>query len=802
TVGSLRRNDGGLDRMLLSLAELHVHGVVPDWTRVFPAAARRVDLPTYAFQRERYWPTAPDSSHPGRPAAPADDSVDRAFWETVEREDVAGVAEALEVDPEARLADLLPALSSWRQGLRQERALDSWRYRTAWHPLPEPPVPADALTGTWLVAVPASRGVNDPWTAAVLDALAAHGAQLDLLELTADDADPARLLQRVRALPHGDGGGFGRRGVVCLPTPAGERLPGAHSAASGLVLTSALVQALAAAGAEVPLWCLTREAVLAAPTDQVRDPFAHQLWGFGRVAALEFPEVWGGLLDLPGTIDSHAASRLAGVLARATGPAPTSPEDQLAVRPAALHARRLVRAPLAGRSPAREWKPEGTVLVTGGTGALGGHVARWLAKRGADHLLLTSRRGEASPGAAELAAELTGLGVRVTVAACDAADREALAELLREHPVRAVFHTAGVLDDSVITGLTPDRYETVLRPKVEATRNLHELTRESGLSAFVLFSSLAGTTGGAGQANYAAANAFLDGFAEIRRAEGLPATSVAWGAWDGGGLVARSVVRGQRMSQGGMVPMDPGTAVAALAQALDHEETAIAVADIDWERFVPGFTAVRPSPLLTGVPEARTIPGPAGSPTAAAPDTLRQRLTTQTPAEAGRTLLELVRAQIALVLGHSSAETVPADRALKTLGFDSLTAVDLRNRLNAACGLNLPSTVVFDHPTPRSLAERLASQLVEGAGAAQDEALRDYESLASALTEGALDAVTRASILVRLRALLAEADAGTGEPRTPEEAGAAGPGGDPDEPFDEVSDEEMFTLLGQKFGIS
>ncbi|WP_331750339.1 type I polyketide synthase [Streptomyces albidoflavus] len=800
TVGSLRRNDGGVDRLLTSLAELHVRGVSPDWGKVFPDTARRVDLPTYVFQRRRYWPTAPGPSPAGHSALPGGDPVDHAFWETVRREDLAGVAEALEVDPEARLADLLPALSSWRQGLQQDAAVDAWRYRTAWHPLPEPPVPAGALKGRWLVAVPASPGVEDPWAAAVLDALRNHGAALDLLELTAEDAGPARLLDRVRAALPEDGPGL--RGVVCLPAPAGELLPGTGSVALGLALTGSLVQALAAAGAEAPLWCLTREAVPVTPADRVSDPSAHQLWGFGRVAALELPTVWGGLLDLPERLDDRAATRLAGALARATGPDPASPEDQLAVRSAALHARRLVRAPLAGRNPGREWKPEGTVLVTGGTGALGAHVARWLAARGAAHLVLTSRRGEAAPGAAGLAAELTALGARVTLAACDAADRPALAELLREHPASAVFHTAGVLDDSVITGLTPDRYETVLRPKVEATRNLHELTRECGLTAFVLFSSLAGTTGGAGQANYAAANAFLDGFAESRRAEGLPATSVAWGAWDGDGLVSRSAVRGQRMSQGGMVPMDPGTAVAALARALDHEETTVAVADIDWERFVPGFTAVRPSPLLTGVPEARTAPAPEGAPAAAAPGTLRGRLASQSPPEALRTLLELVRTQIALVLGHTSAESVPADRALKSLGFDSLTAVDLRNRLNAACGLNLPSTLVFDHPTPQALAERLASQLVEGAGAAQDEALRDYESLASALTGGGLDPVTRASILVRLRALLAEEDSAATEPGLPEETGEAGTDGDPEDSFDDASDEEMFTLLGQKFGIS
>ncbi|MBL0781551.1 polyketide synthase, partial [Streptomyces albidoflavus] len=349
TVGSLRRNDGGLDRLLTSLAELHVHGVSPDWAKVFPDTARRVGLPTYAFQHQRYWPTAPASFRAGHSAVPGGDPVDRAFWETVGREDLAGVAEALEVDPEARLAELLPALSSWRQGLRQDAALDAWRYRTAWHPLPEPPLPAGPLKGRWLVAVPAAPGADDPWAATVLDGLRSHGAALDLLELTAEDADPARLLDRVRAALPADGPGL--RGVVCLPAPAGELLPGTGSVALGLALTGALVQALAAAGSQAPLWCLTREAVPVTPADRVSDPYAHQLWGFGRVAALELPTVWGGLLDLPARLDDRAASRLAGVLARATGPDRASQEDQLAVRSAALHARRLVRAPPSRAEP-------------------------------------------------------------------------------------------------------------------------------------------------------------------------------------------------------------------------------------------------------------------------------------------------------------------------------------------------------------------------------------------------------------------------------------------------------------------
>ncbi|WP_158791489.1 beta-ketoacyl reductase, partial [Streptomyces sp. NRRL WC-3549] len=260
-------------------------------------------------------------------------------------------------------------------------------------------------------------------------------------------------------------------------------------------------------------------------SDRLTAPEQAMVWGLGQVVAVEEPGLRGGLIDLPGTFDTRAARRLCGVLAD-----PGKTEDQLAIRSSGVHVRRLVRSaprPPETRTP---WQPAGTVLVTGGTGALGAVAARWLARNGAAHLLLTSRSGPDAPGARELEAELTRLGARVTVAACDVTDREALAALLgsvpAEHPLTAVVHTAGVLDDGMLGSLTSERVERVLRPKTDAVLHLHELTRHLDLSAFVLFSSLAATFGNAGQAAYAAGNAFLDAIAAVRRAQALPATSI------------------------------------------------------------------------------------------------------------------------------------------------------------------------------------------------------------------------------------------------------------------------------------
>ncbi|WP_371503576.1 type I polyketide synthase, partial [Kitasatospora sp. NBC_00374] len=474
--------------------------------------------------------------------------------------------------------------------------------------------------------------------------------------------------------------------------------------AGGPVSTLVLVQALGDAGVGAPLWCVTRGAVATGRSERVADPVQAQVWGLGRVVALEHPERWGGLIDLPEVLDSRVFSRLVGVLAGGG-------EDQVAVRASGVFGRRLVRAV---RGEGGVWSPSGTVLVTGGTGALGAEVSRWLARGGAERLVLTSRRGLDAPGAAELRDELAALGVTVTVAASDIADRDALATLLAEHRFSAVFHTAGVLDDGVVDGLTAERFATVARPKVDAARNLHELTAGHDLSAFVLFSSMAGSVGSAGQGNYAAANAYLDALAEQRRADGLPATSIAWGAWAEAGLATEDVVA-DRLRRDGVVGMAHALAITAMQHALDQGDTTLTIAAVDWERVAGETAAVRASRLFDEIPEAHRVmeaAAAASSDTTAAGSSLAQRLATLSEAERGRTLLDLVRAQVAAVLGYAGSEAVEAGRAFKELGFDSLTAVDLRNRLNAATGLRLSATLVFDYPSAAALADHLGAELL------------------------------------------------------------------------------------------
>uniref|UniRef100_UPI000526CDB8 SDR family NAD(P)-dependent oxidoreductase n=1 Tax=Streptomyces sp. NRRL F-525 TaxID=1463861 RepID=UPI000526CDB8 len=359
--------------------------------------------------------------------------------------------------------------------------------------------------------------------------------------------------------------------------------------------------------------------------------------------------------------------------------------------------------------------PEGTVLITGATGVLGGLVARHLAaEHGVRHLLLVSRRGAAAEGALELAAELTAHGTTVAVAACDIADSDALARLLRSvppaHPLTAVIHTAGVLDDGTVETLTPDRLDTVLRPKVDAAWHLHEQTAHLNLSAFVLFSSIAGTLGNAGQANYAAANTFLDALATRRHASGLPATSLAWGLWAPASAMTGKLDQSDlaRISRGGLLPMTPEQALTMFDRALAPGQAVLVPAKVD-------LAALRGQPALPPL-LCNVVRTPATRRTAAGPATggssLAQRLAGVPEVERDRLLLEMVRADVVAVLGHASPEAVGADRAFKELGFDSLTAVELRNRLNKATGLRLTATLIFDHPTPAALARHLRTELV------------------------------------------------------------------------------------------
>jgi NAD(P)-dependent dehydrogenase (short-subunit alcohol dehydrogenase family) len=359
----------------------------------------------------------------------------------------------------------------------------------------------------------------------------------------------------------------------------------------------------------------------------------------------------------------------------------------------------------------------GTVLITGGTGMAGAVLARHVVGRyGVRHVVLASRGGDRAAGAAELVAELSEAGAQVQVVACDVADRDAVAGLLgrlpEQYPLTAVIHAAGVLDDAVIGSLTAERIDAVLAPKVEGAWNLHELTRGLELSAFVLCSSVAGITGAPGQGNYAAGNAFLDGLAAYRRASGLPGISLAWGWWaQASGMTGHLGGRDlSRMSRGGLAPLSARQALELFdtGVALDHPSVVAARLD---------RAALRDLAVDGGLPPLfsqlvrRPVRRLVDNDTAASVSALAQRLRGLSTAEQHNLLRQLVCSHVAIVLGGPSGDDVDPDKTFQDLGFDSLTAVELRNRLKTTTGLALSPTLIFDYPTPTAVARHLGQQL-------------------------------------------------------------------------------------------
>ncbi|HET8641697.1 MAG TPA: SDR family NAD(P)-dependent oxidoreductase, partial [Pseudonocardiaceae bacterium] len=520
---------------------------------------------------------------------------------------------------------------------------------------------------------------------------------------------------------------------------------------------------------------------------------ATPVWGLVRAAQAEHPgriflvDVDTGL-DTGLEVGIEAAELIATAIAEA--------EPEAAVRGGAVLVPRLAVLPVPAGEPAR-WNPDGTVLITGGTGGLGAVVARHLVTaHGVRQLLLTGRRGPDTPGAAELCAELAGLGADVRVAACDVADRDALAALLdevpAERPLTAVVHAAGVVDNALIESMTGAQLDAVLRPKVDGAWHLHELT--AGLAAFVLFSSAAGTLLGAGQGNYAAANVFLDALAAHRRAAGLPAVSVAFGLWgdsDGMAAMLDDAARA-RLRRLGLPPLSTARALALLDAALRSGEPAVVAVDVDADA-VRARGDEAPAVLRSLAGSGRG-PGRAGR----APR-LAAGVAALPARERTRAVLDLVVEQAAAVLGLRGVGAVAPTRAFRDLGFDSLAAVELRNQLVAATGVALPATAIFDYPTPTVLAEQVAGQLVSqpsgqpdaGAGEGADPT-RSVLAEIDRLTE-LVDAVPdggRVAVADRLGALV----------RRCQQAGLAGP------PLPEVdlrtaSDQELFAVLDSELEI-
>jgi acyl transferase domain-containing protein/acyl carrier protein len=754
----LRPGQAASAAVLAALARAHVRGAEVDWAAVLPAG-RRTELPTYAFQRQRYWPQLSPGPVPG--AAPADGSQAALFaveWVPLPAQaPVEGPAEITAETP-AETSAQAPVAGRWavigadRPGLARGLA--------------EAGVPVRSYPDLAALAEAVSAGQPAP------DGVLAW-AGTAALEGAPDGA--------LNGAPDGalDGALDGARGG----DDAAAKARAAAARALDLVQRWLAEERLAAAR----LVLVTRGAVAAVPADDATDLAGASVWGLVRSAQAENPDRLV-LIDLPA---GETAGELA-VLVAAGG----SGETELVIRGQAVYGRRLARRDARPALPDRaDGRRAGTALVTGGTGMLGALVAGHLAGTGrAANVVLASRSGPAAAGAAALAASVAGRGAGVQVTACDTADRGALAGLLARvraaGPLATVVHTAGIVDDGVIGSLTPERVDAVMRPKADAAWHLHELTRDEDLTSFVMFSSAAAAFGGAGQGNYAAGNAFLDALAACRRAAGRPAVSLAWGLWDGASAISGHLGAADRarMARSGMGALSASEGLALFDRALTcddadavllplHIEGALLAGQADLEQ-VPG--------LLRGLAPAptRTADASPADPAAA----LKERLAGATSeTDQNAIVLGLVLPHVAAVLGYGSPGSIKAKREFAELGFDSLTAIELRNRLTAATGQRLSATLIFDYPTPALLADHLRFQLTRDGVSPATRALEEIGKLEKLVRNVADGDGARADLALRVRALLSALEGG-------QDRAAA------DDDLETATAENIFELLDSELG--
>ncbi|HXR30986.1 MAG TPA: beta-ketoacyl synthase N-terminal-like domain-containing protein, partial [Solirubrobacterales bacterium] len=642
-LSTLRREEGGPQRFARSLAEAQVAGVEVDWSPFCDISeGRSVALPTYPFQRERFWLEVPPRVSPASGDGEPDDLCLRESWDLI----------------------------------------------------PDPP--EVQLSGTWLV-ITSPLQQADARVGEAVNALAGHGAEVVRVEFDRE-ADTASLFAslRERAMPDR---------VISLLALGGAEQGG--SPASCSLETLSLLQEMTRAELRCPIHLVTSGAVSVGDADPLRNPLQAQLWGLGRTLAVEEQDRWGGLLDIPESLDDRTLGRLAGLLEGLEA------EDQVAVRDDGAFVRRLVPASAPDDAGADGWRTGGTALVIGGVGRVEVDLGLWLSGVGIDHLVLALPPGDdGHVDVSQLEETLSAAGVGLTATSCDPADREDLEGLLgsvpERHPLRAVFYVSPDAASAKLREADAAGLHSGLGRNLSAALNLHELTEKLDLSAFVLCYLGISAFGAPTRGVLGAQHAFLEALIHSRREGGLPGTAISWGGWDAFGFE-------EGESRYGIRALSREAAFSGLEWALITGEPALVIADIDWERFIPLYCGDRLRSQVEHLPGVRrALKAITDRNLDEAKSQLTLSLAGLSLRDRQERLLKLVSAEVAAVLGHGSAAAIEPATAFKDLGFDSLAAVELRSRLQAASGLRLGSTVVFDHPTASSMAAHISLKAMGG----------------------------------------------------------------------------------------
>ena len=697
-IPSHRKPDEELADLCRAAAHLYALGYRVDWKPLLGGAAL-ADLPTYAFQREVYWVAPPEQEVVGAGSL----ALDADLWTAISTGKADEVGDVLGL-PEAErenLPTLISHMASWRQKREGEAQLSSWFYEESWQPIAPSKKTQGSLGGTWLIV--ARPGLEE---AAKLQAMLEEASVtvVSWAALTREEFS-----QKLSSLESD------LAGVICMSALDEGSSPDSVHIPLGLRDTLRLAQALADSSVTAPLWIVSQGAVSTGSGEKLENPRQTLVWGLGRALGLERIDGGAFMLDLPPDLDAASLKTIRHALST------RDHEDQVAVRGTNRFVRRLQRH--LPDAEAKPWQPRGTILITGGTGALGQQAARWLAGAGAQHLILTSRRGMSAPGAQELVDELSSDEVKVTIAACDVSDGKQVAGLLsvlreQKETLRAVIHVAGVLDSSSYTTLDDVSLTKTLAAKVSGAWHLHEQTADDELDAFVLYGSIAGLWGSGGQAAYSAANAALAGLAQYRAGLGMAATTLHWGPWAGDGMAGEG--GSEHLRKRGLNPLDPVAAMRAFEVGIGSQAAVVGVVDVEWGAFAPLLAFSKESPFLEGIAEARAALAGRTAPAQenrVATSALRSELLAMPEIARGRYLRTLLADITAAVLELPDPSKLDPTKGFVDLGLDSLMALELRERLEARTGVSIPSTLAFDYPSIDEAADwLLETVLADGPG--------------------------------------------------------------------------------------
>lgn len=597
------------------------------------------------------------------------------------------------------------------------QAANALRYSLEWKTLTQPR--ATNLSGNWLLIAPDDDSLR-PLINDLSQTLSNQGATVTLQywsNIQPDISVLTETLNRLARNPQQQVNVLSLLAFAEQPYVSNRVLP------AGFALNMQLLQAINHFESSVSCWLVTRSAVAATIDEPLNHPLQALNWGMARAVALEYPDLEGGIIDFPEQVTSATLSQLVSVFSE------PGIENLWALRDGKILVPRLRHA--AASPETVRWKPGASVLITGGTGAIGEHLTRWLCHLGAQHIILASRRVP-DPAQQKSLDEHAGPGTRITFEQCDVADRQSVADLLSRlekngHRVSSVFHAAGVLDDRPLNDISLEQLSATLAGKVQGARNLSELLSDKPLDAFVLFSSIASVWGSGQQVGYAAANAYLDALAFQRHSQGLAGTSISWGMWQGKGMATEKLMQ-ERVQRYGIRQITPAKAIAMLQESLDRNLCHTVIADVDWPGFSLFYSLARSRPLLTELPELQPQAEDTAKQNSPASQNAGSALLTELSQldekQRSAHLLSLVIKSTATVLGFEASTALEPDSGFFNLGLDSIMAVELREKLQKISGVSLPVTLVFDYPTPRAAATFLAEKvlaLMPSASEPQDE---------------------------------------------------------------------------------